>query len=142
MNTTYTVEDFKNLKSIVVHGGVFNADDVFTVAYVQLLRAHYGVGALNVVRTLKVADYMSFDNGYMVGMSTPWMTLELLYYLKKADYSGTVYFDTFPVREDCDRELVTNCRITQHLLSLLDDAAMSRIDAAMAEAAAVAGEPR
>ena len=64
MNITYTVEQFKSLKSIVVHGGVFHADDVFTVAYTQLLRAHYGVGALNVIRTFKVADYMTFENGY------------------------------------------------------------------------------
>lgn len=66
MNITYTVEQFKSLKSIVVHGGVFHADDVFTVAYTQLLRAHYGVGALNVIRTFKVADYMTFENGYLV----------------------------------------------------------------------------
>ena len=66
MNNTYTVEQFKSLKTVVVHGGVFHADDVFTVAYCQLLRTHYGVGALNVVRTFKVADYMTFDNGYLV----------------------------------------------------------------------------
>lgn len=62
----YTTDQFKSLKTIVVHSGVFHADDVFTVAYVQMLRRFYGLGMLKVVRTFRVADFMTIENGYLV----------------------------------------------------------------------------
>lgn len=62
----YTTAQFKSLKAIVVHSGVFHADDVFTVAYVQMLRRFYGLGMLKVIRTFRVADFMTIDNGYLV----------------------------------------------------------------------------
>lgn len=62
----YTTDQFKSLKSIVVHSGVFHADDVFTVAYVQMLRRFYGLGMLKVIRTFRVADFMTIENGYLV----------------------------------------------------------------------------
>ena len=62
----YTIDNFKSLKSIVVHSGVFHADDVFTVAYVQLLRKFYGLQQLKVIRTFKVGDFMTMENGYLV----------------------------------------------------------------------------
>lgn len=62
----YTKSQFADLKSIVVHSGVFHADDVFTVAYVQLLRKFYGLEMLRVIRTFKVAEFMTLDNGYLV----------------------------------------------------------------------------
>lgn len=62
----YTTAQFKSLKAIVVHSGVFHADDVFTVAYVQMLRRFYGLGMLKVIRTFRVADFMIIDNGYLV----------------------------------------------------------------------------
>lgn len=62
----YTKSQFTGLKSIVVHSGVFHADDVFTVAYVQLLRKFYGLEMLRVIRTFKVAEFMTLDNGYLV----------------------------------------------------------------------------
>ena len=66
MENSHSKEEFKNLKNIIVHYGTFHADDVFTVAYVQLLRRFYGLDMLKVVRTFKVADYMTMENGYLV----------------------------------------------------------------------------
>lgn len=62
----YNMSHFKALKTIVVHSGVFHADDVFTVAYVQMLRRYFGLGLLKVIRTFKVADFMTIENGYLV----------------------------------------------------------------------------
>lgn len=62
----YSIEDFKLLRYVAIHAGVFHADDVFSVAYVQLLRKHYGLSLLKVLRTFKVADFMTIENGYLV----------------------------------------------------------------------------
>lgn len=62
----YTKSQFCDLKSIVVHSGVFHADDVFTVAYVQTLRKFYGLDMLRIIRTFKVGDFMTLENGYLV----------------------------------------------------------------------------
>lgn len=62
----YSMAQFRALKAIVVHSGVFHADDVFTVAYVQMLRRYFGLGLLKVIRTFKVADFMTIENGYLV----------------------------------------------------------------------------
>ena len=62
----YTIDDFKNLKSIVVHAGTFHADDVFTVTYAQFLRKCFGLNLLKVIRTFNPADFMTIENGYLV----------------------------------------------------------------------------
>ena len=62
----YNMSQFKALKAIVVHSGVFHADDVFTVAYVQMLRRYFGLSLLKVIRTFNVAEFMTIDNGYLV----------------------------------------------------------------------------
>ena len=62
----YNMSQFKALKSIVVHSGVFHADDVFTVAYTQMLRRYFGLSLLKVIRTFKVAEFMTIENGYLV----------------------------------------------------------------------------
>lgn len=62
----HTTEEFKSLKAIVVHSGSFHADDVFTVAYAQMLRRYYGLSLLKVIRTFKIAEFMTLDEGYLV----------------------------------------------------------------------------
>lgn len=62
----YSADQFKSLKTIVVHSGVFHADDVFTVSYVQMLRRFYGLSMLKVIRTFTIRDYMTIENGYLV----------------------------------------------------------------------------
>ena len=66
MCNRYTTDQFKQLKAVVVHSGVFHADDVFTVAYIQMLRRFYDLPMLKVIRTFKVADFMTIENGYIV----------------------------------------------------------------------------
>lgn len=66
MENAHSRKEFENLKTIVVHYGTFHADDVFTVAYVQVLRRFYGLDMLKVVRTFKPGDFMTLENGYLV----------------------------------------------------------------------------
>lgn len=79
------------------------------------------------------------DDGLMVGSVHPTETLELLRLLKARGYDGTIYFDTFPVREAPEAELAANLRA---LRSLADAAARvdgSALSAAQAAQDAVAG---
>ncbi|MCU0514061.1 MAG: sugar phosphate isomerase/epimerase [Anaerolineae bacterium] len=64
--------------------------------------------------------YRSRDDGLMVGSVHPHQTLELLYYLHRMDYSGMIYFDTFPHYEDPVRECETNILTVQRMLALLE----------------------
>ena len=52
--------------------------------------------------------YGQADDGLLVGSVHPWQTLELLATLRRHDYRGTIYFDTFPVREDPAAESAAN----------------------------------
>jgi xylose isomerase len=69
------------------------------------------------------------DDGLMVGSVHPWETLELLALLRTEGYAGTIYFDTFPVREDPALECATNVATVRHYQRLLD-----RLDWAALEA--------
>ena len=68
------------------------------------------------------------DNGFMMGMCTPWKTLELLYYLKKYDFSRVVYFDTFPLRETPADELKANVEMFEKMWNKLDGEVMNEIE--------------
>ncbi|PKM53821.1 AP endonuclease [Petrocella atlantisensis] len=50
----------------------------------------------------------STDDGLMVGSVHFWKTLEVFYYLKKYDFNGVIYFDTFPKREQAKGECEAN----------------------------------
>ena len=56
----------------------------------------------------------------MVGSVHPWQTLELLATLRQYDYRGTIYFDTFPVREDPAGESAANVARVRALEAILD----------------------
>lgn len=60
------------------------------------------------------------DDGLMVAAIHERDTLELLHVLREGLYDGTLYFDTFPVREDPTAELAGNIAELQRLLSVLD----------------------
>jgi xylose isomerase len=62
----------------------------------------------------------STDDGLMVGSVNFWKTLELFYYLKKYDYQGTMYFDTFPKREEAVAECEMNLRMCRKMEELVD----------------------
>lgn len=60
------------------------------------------------------------DDGLMVGSVHPWQTLELLAVLVDGGYEGTLYFDTFPVREDPAAECAANVAVVHRYLKMLD----------------------
>jgi xylose isomerase len=64
--------------------------------------------------------YGQADDGLLVGSVHPWQTLELLATLRRHDYRGTIYFDTFPVREDPAAESAANVARVRTLEAVLD----------------------
>lgn len=52
--------------TIVIHDGVFHADEVFGVAYMQIYRAYNNLPLMKVIRTHRITDYMTEENGYIV----------------------------------------------------------------------------
>lgn len=64
--------------------------------------------------------YGQADDGLLVGSVHPWQTLELLATLRRYDYQGTIYFDTFPVREDPAAESGANVARVRALEAILD----------------------
>lgn len=74
--------------------------------------------------------YGRADDGLAVGSVHPWETVELLIALDQGLYDGTIYFDTFPVREDPAIETAFNVETVRRY-----ERAIGRLDyAALAEA--------
>lgn len=76
--------------------------------------------------------YGQVDDGLLVGSVHPWQTLELLATLRRYDYEGTIYFDTFPVRETPAGESAANVARVQWLERLLDRLDMDELAALQA----------
>lgn len=64
--------------------------------------------------------YGTADDGLMIGVVHERDTLELLHVLRVGDYDGTLYFDTFPIREDPATELQANIAELGRLEAVLD----------------------
>jgi xylose isomerase len=64
--------------------------------------------------------YGNADDGLLVGSVHLWQTLELLATLRRYDYQGTIYFDTFPVREEPAGESAANVARVRVLEAILD----------------------
>jgi len=67
------------------------------------------------------------DDGFMVGSVNFIQTLEFIYYMKKYNYEGVIYFDTFPVREDPIIECETNIKLLRRYLKLINLIGMKEI---------------
>lgn len=67
------------------------------------------------------------DDGLMVGTSTPFKTLEMLYYLKKHQYDGVIYFDTFPIIEGAKEECQRNIEMITYMDTLIDSLGLEYI---------------
>ncbi len=67
--------------------------------------------------------YGDGDDGLPVGSVNSWRTVELLYTLRKHQYDGLIYFDTFPDRVDPARELAANIHSVERYT-----AAVERLD--------------
>lgn len=78
------------------------------------------------------------DDGLMIGTSTPFKTLEMLYYLKKHNYDGVIYFDTFPIIEGATEECERNIEMINYMNQLIDDLGLNYIQAIIDKNDAVA----
>lgn len=67
------------------------------------------------------------DDGLMVGTASPFKTLEFLYYVKKHNYEGMFYFDTFPVIENATKECQANIEMIKRMDSLIDNIGIKKI---------------
>ena len=68
-----------------------------------------------------------FDDGLMIGTSTPVKTLEFLYYVKKHGYDSAIYFDTFPVIEPAAGEATQNDQMIHLLNDAIETVGMEKI---------------
>jgi xylose isomerase len=82
--------------------------------------------------------YGTADDGLMIGVVHERDTLELLHVLRAGDYDGTLYFDTFPVREDPAAELRANIAELERLQTVLDRIDQGALRAAQDEQDAIA----
>ncbi|NLY18125.1 MAG: TIM barrel protein [Clostridiaceae bacterium] len=71
--------------------------------------------------------YGSHDDGLMIGSVNLMQTLEFIYYMKKYDYDGTIFFDTFPLRENAVEELSLNIKLFNAYSDLIDHIGMGKI---------------
>jgi xylose isomerase len=72
--------------------------------------------------------YSQMDSGMIFGSINIPHTLEFVYYLKKYQYDGVVFFDTFPVRESAVKETQANITAFNKFLKLIDEIGMDKID--------------
>lgn len=70
----------------------------------------------------------STDDGLMVGTVNLWKTIEVFYYLKKYDFKGAIYFDTFPKREEAIVECKANIKMCYKIENLIDTLGIEKMD--------------
>lgn len=68
------------------------------------------------------------DSGMIFGTVNHALTAEFVYYLKKYDYEGVVFFDTFPIREEAAAEIKANIEAFQKYVAIIDRIGLERID--------------
>ncbi|MCM3728936.1 sugar phosphate isomerase/epimerase [Neobacillus cucumis] len=72
--------------------------------------------------------YKDNDDGLMLGSVHLMQTLEFIYYAKKYNYDGLIYFDTFPIREDPVKECEQNIEMYKVLDAFLEKYGLERIE--------------
>lgn len=72
--------------------------------------------------------YGRIDSGMIFSSIHLGLSLEFVYYLKKYDYQGVVFFDTFPIREDARQETQANIDAFEKLLHLVEETGMENIE--------------
>lgn len=68
------------------------------------------------------------DNGLIFGTLNTAQALEFVYYLKKYNYNGVVFFDTFPVREEVGLEITANIEMFSSISQAIDKVGMKTIE--------------
>lgn len=109
---------------VVQEVGASNLGVVLDYCHAQMANEHAPKAAALALRHGRLFGvhlndgYGRQDDGLMIGTASLITTLELLVLLERGGYPGTIYFDTFPVREDPVRECEYNIRVSQRLLAL------------------------
>ncbi len=67
------------------------------------------------------------DSGMIFGSVNPVLALEFVYYLRKYNYQGVVFFDTFPIRENPFEETQANIDAFNLINEKVDEIGMDRI---------------
>lgn len=106
-----------------------------TLDYCHMLMKHENpafaadiFGSQNKLYGIHLNDgYGVHDDGLMIGTSTPFKTLEMLYYFKKHNYDHAIYFDTFPVIEEAAEECERNIEMIQYMNQLIDEVGLDYI---------------
>lgn len=94
-------------------------------AYGLALAAHMGK-----LYGLHMNDgYSQMDSGMIFGSVNFGHAAEFIYYLKRYDYKGVVFFDTFPIREEPSKETQSNIDAFEKISNLIDKIGMENIDA-------------
>lgn len=68
------------------------------------------------------------DSGMIFGSINHALTAEFVYYLKKYDYQGVVFFDTFPIREEAMPETKANIDAFEKYAEIIDSIGVDTID--------------
>lgn len=72
--------------------------------------------------------YCSMDSGLIFGSVNLSQCIEFVYYLKKYNYDGVVFFDSFPVREDAEAEINANVETFKKIDALIDRVGMEKFE--------------
>lgn len=68
------------------------------------------------------------DSGMIFGTVNHALTAEFVYYLKKYDYQGVVFFDTFPIREEAAAEIKANIEAFKKYEAIIDRIGLEKIE--------------
>ncbi|QQO10585.1 sugar phosphate isomerase/epimerase family protein [Breznakiella homolactica] len=71
--------------------------------------------------------YRIMDSGMIFGSVNYIQCVEFIYYLKKYNYEGVVFFDSFPVRETAAEEIAMNIKMVNLMSKTIDEIGMDRI---------------
>ena len=71
--------------------------------------------------------YSQMDSGMIFGSVNIAHAAEFIYYLKKYNYQGVVFFDTFPIRENAKLETQANINSFEKISKIVDEIGMDRI---------------
>lgn len=77
--------------------------------------------------------YSSMDSGLIFGSVNLSQCIEFVYYLKKYNYDGVVFFDSFPVREDAEKEITANINTFKKISDLIDRVGMDQFEAVISK---------
>jgi len=77
--------------------------------------------------------YSRMDSGMIFASVSIPQAAEFVYYLKKYNYQGVVFFDTFPIREDASSETQSNIDSFEKISGIVDGVGVDRIGEIISE---------